>query len=66
MKTFKIILVNLFLLLLSNNNSKFGVVKGCFGFSTTKSSSVPPLIASKVSETDIEDVSYYQTDWKCN
>ena len=58
MKTFKIILVNLFLLLLCNNNCKFGVVKGCFGFSATKSSSVPPLIASKVSETDIEDVSY--------
>ena len=58
MKTFKIILVNLFLLILCNNNCKFGVVKGCFGFSATKSSSAPPLIASKVSETDIEDVSY--------
>ena len=51
--------VSLFILL-TINNCKLGVVQGCFSISSTKSSTVPPLVASKGSEIDIEDVSCFK------
>ena len=53
--------VSLFLIL-TINQCKLGVVEGCFSVSSPKSSTVPPLVASRGSETDIEDVSYFKIE----
>ena len=62
MKSNKIFLALCLLPLFCINYNKLGIVKGCFSFSSSKPSSIPPLVASKGSEKDTHGVSFFGID----